>query len=111
MVPLSPSAFGLGIVQGGVISQADVRVQGLPEPLTEEGLLPCGRCFREQEGAVQLFPVEWCRLHSHRWGYGLAREWANPLQGTGLLEEAADVIRQLRVMVHQGRERGKGEAW
>ena len=44
---------------------------------------------------VQLFPVEWCRLHSHRWGYGLAREWANPLQGTGLLEEAADVIRQL----------------
>ena len=53
LVPLSPSAFGLGIVQGGVISQADVGVQGLPEPLTEEGLLPCGRCLREQEGAVE----------------------------------------------------------
>lgn len=53
MVTLSPSAFGLGIVQGGVISQADVGVQGLPEPLTEEGLLPCSRCFREQEGAVE----------------------------------------------------------
>lgn len=53
MVPLSASAWGFGIVQGDVVSQADVGAEGFPEPLAEERRLPCGRRFREQEGAVQ----------------------------------------------------------
>lgn len=53
LVPLSASAWGFGNVQGAVISQADVGAEGFPEPLAEERRLPCGRCFREQEGAVQ----------------------------------------------------------
>lgn len=51
--PLSASALGLGIIQGDVIGQADVGAEGLPEPLAEDRCLPCGRCFREQEGAVE----------------------------------------------------------
>lgn len=54
LVPLSASAWGFGIVQGDVVSQADVGAEGFPEPLAEERRLPCGRCFREQEGAVQV---------------------------------------------------------
>lgn len=53
LVPLSASPWGLGIIQGDVISQADVGAEGLPQPLAEERLLPCGRCFREQEGAME----------------------------------------------------------
>lgn len=52
LVPLSASAWGFGIVQGDVVSQADVGAEGFPEPLAEERRLPCGRGFREQEGAV-----------------------------------------------------------
>lgn len=53
LVPLSASAWGFGIVQGDVVGQADVGAEGFPEPLAEERCLPCGRRFREQEGAVQ----------------------------------------------------------
>lgn len=45
--------LGFGIVQGDVISQADVGAEGFPESLADERCLPCGRCFREQEGAME----------------------------------------------------------
>lgn len=78
LIPLSASALSFDIIQGDVFSQADVGTEGLPEPLTEERVLPCGRWSREEEVAIQLFPVDWFRLYSHRWGYRLDREWAIP---------------------------------
>lgn len=45
--------LGFGIFQGDVISQADVGAEGLPESFADESRLPCGRCFREQEGAME----------------------------------------------------------
>lgn len=51
-VPLSASALDFGIIQD-VIGQADVGAEGLPEPLAEQGRLPCGRSFGEQEGATE----------------------------------------------------------
>lgn len=53
MDSLLVSALGPGIIQGAVISQADIGAEGLPESLTEERGLSCARCFREQEGAVE----------------------------------------------------------
>lgn len=171
-VPLSPSAVGLGVVQGAVC-QAHVGAEGLPEPLAQERRLASGsRPVRKQgravrgragQGAatswasapkppasrgtgrpfpsslrprpsgllpvraappwppqahpalhsprgrscvfippipggrlpVQLVPVEGRPLHSHREGPVPAGARAGSLQDTGLLEAAADVVRQL----------------
>lgn len=49
---LSLCASGLSIIQGVLLSQADVGTEGLSEPLTEQRCLPTRRCFQKQEAAV-----------------------------------------------------------
>lgn len=52
LAPLQLSALGLDIIQGVLLSQADVGTEGFSEPLTEKRCLPTGRCFQKQKAAV-----------------------------------------------------------
>lgn len=69
--------FGLGIVQGVILSEADVGTEGFSEPFTKKRRLPTGRRFQQQaavdggkrvrEPATSVFATQFTTLRMAPW--------------------------------------------